>query len=132
MSNLEEHEAEQAAITAMCEAGTCDHPDCWGNLTPCERAEQIMDETAKMADEDVDYQSHRRAARSLLCWAPAYDDDTIETGAQDMLTDFLHLCDLAGWDFADLVDRARAHYEVEVHDMGTAKDEALCKLIERN
>lgn len=28
MSNLEVHEAEQAAITAMCEAGTCDHPDC--------------------------------------------------------------------------------------------------------
>lgn len=28
MSTLEEHEAEQAAITAQCEAGTCDHPEC--------------------------------------------------------------------------------------------------------
>jgi len=28
MSNLEEHEAEQAAITGACEAGECDHPDC--------------------------------------------------------------------------------------------------------
>lgn len=28
MGNLEDHNAEQAAITAQCEAGTCDHPDC--------------------------------------------------------------------------------------------------------
>lgn len=28
MSTLEEHDAEQAAITAQCEAGTCDHPEC--------------------------------------------------------------------------------------------------------
>lgn len=28
MSNLETHEAEQAAITALCEAGLCDHPEC--------------------------------------------------------------------------------------------------------
>ena len=28
MSNLEEHEAEQARITAECEAGECDHPEC--------------------------------------------------------------------------------------------------------
>lgn len=28
MSNLEEHLQEQAEITAACEAGTCDHPEC--------------------------------------------------------------------------------------------------------
>lgn len=28
MSNLEDHEAEQSEITAMCEAGICDHPEC--------------------------------------------------------------------------------------------------------
>lgn len=28
MSNLKEHEAEQDRITAKCEAGTCDHPEC--------------------------------------------------------------------------------------------------------
>jgi len=28
MSNPEDHEREQAAITAACEAGECDHPDC--------------------------------------------------------------------------------------------------------
>lgn len=28
MSNLEEHDAEQAEITAMCESGECDHPEC--------------------------------------------------------------------------------------------------------
>lgn len=28
MSSLEEHDAEQAAITALCEAGLCDHPEC--------------------------------------------------------------------------------------------------------
>lgn len=30
MSNLGEHLAEQAALTALCEAGTCNHPDCKG------------------------------------------------------------------------------------------------------
>lgn len=28
MSSLEEHMEEQARITAACEAGECDHPDC--------------------------------------------------------------------------------------------------------
>ena len=28
MSNLEDHMAEQEAITARCEAGTCEHPEC--------------------------------------------------------------------------------------------------------
>ena len=28
MSNLETHEQEQAEITADCEAGTCEHPEC--------------------------------------------------------------------------------------------------------
>lgn len=28
MSNLEEHEAEQARITAECESGECDHAEC--------------------------------------------------------------------------------------------------------
>lgn len=28
MSSFEEHEAEQARITAECEAGECDHPEC--------------------------------------------------------------------------------------------------------
>lgn len=28
MSNLATHEAEQAAITALCEAGKCGHPEC--------------------------------------------------------------------------------------------------------
>lgn len=28
MSTLEDHDAEQAAITALCEAGQCDHPEC--------------------------------------------------------------------------------------------------------
>lgn len=28
MSSLEAHEREQAAITAACEAGVCDHQEC--------------------------------------------------------------------------------------------------------
>jgi hypothetical protein len=28
MSNLEDHMAEQDEITALCEAGECDHPEC--------------------------------------------------------------------------------------------------------
>lgn len=34
MSNLEEHDAEQAAITAACEAGTCGHTECAADRIP--------------------------------------------------------------------------------------------------
>ena len=125
MSNLATHEAEQAAITAVCEAGACDHPDC--NPSPCDRAQEIMDETEHDSDNNT-----RRAARVLLAIAPAFDDDTTEAGIQDALTNILHLCDLAGWDFAAMESEARRIYSMEVSELGLANDPALCRAIERN
>lgn len=130
MSNLETHEAEQAAITALCEAGECGHPAC--NPTPCERAQEVMDETAKLINVGPDYPNRRRAARILLAIAPAYDDDDTKTGIQDAMSDLLHLCDLAGWDFQIMLDAARRNYQDEAHDLGPATDDALKLAIERN
>ena len=130
MSNLATHEAEQAAITAMCEAGECDHPEC--NPSPCERAQEVMDETATLGAEEGDYPNRRRAARILLAIAPAYDDDDTQTGIQDAMSDLLHLCDLAGWDFHQMLDAARLNYQDEAHDLGPATDDALRAAIERN
>jgi hypothetical protein len=130
MSNLETHEAEQAAITAACEALVCNHPDC--HPSPCDRAQQIMDETAAAADGDGEYPTKRRAARFLLAVAPAYDDFDTATGIQDAITDLFHLCDLAGWDFDDIQHRAHAGYMDERHHLGAATDDALRLAIESN
>ena len=130
MSNLATHEAEQAAITALCATGACGHYRC--NESPTERAQQIMDETAAAMDADMDYPNRRRAARILLAIAPSYDDFDIKTGIQDALTDLFHLCDLAGWDFDDLQRAAHAGYMEERHIIGIATDDALRAAIERN
>jgi hypothetical protein len=148
MSNLADHEAEQAAITAACEAGLCDHPDCaaMGAMiasrdyaaqfppapTPCERAQQIMDDTADNGAEEGDYPNRRRAARVLLAIAPAYDDDTTEQGIQDAITDLMHLCDLAGWSFIDMKRAAYLNYWREVDELRIATDDALRAAIHAN
>ena len=124
MSNLTTHEAEQDAITAAYEAER--------NFSPCERAQEVMDETQNLPATEHNYHNRRRAARILLAIAPAYDDDDTKTGIQDALSDLLHLCDLAGWDFAEMTDDARRNYLAEVHDLGTATDDALRAAIERN
>lgn len=125
MSNAEDHDAEQAAITAACVAGTCDHQEC--NPTPCEVALTIMADTSENTDDN-----RRRAARILLAIAPAYDDDTTDQGLKDALADLLHLCDLMGLDFSDLEADARGNYLREVQDLGVASDEELRRAIERN
>lgn len=58
MSTLEEHDAEQAYITARCEAGLCDHDDC---KDPEGRAymDEIVDRSAprwawEIIDETLD------------------------------------------------------------------------------
>jgi hypothetical protein len=130
MSNATDHQTEQDAITAQCEAGTCDHPEC--TLSPCERALEVMNETAALINEGPDYPNCRRAARILLAIAPAYDDDDTKTGFQDALSDLMHLCDLAEWDFSEMMYDARRNYANEAHDLGTATDEALRAAIKRN
>lgn len=125
MSNLATHEAEQAALTALCEAGECGHPHC--DPSPIDRALEIMEET----DDDSDNNT-RRAARVLLAIAPAFDDDTTEAGIADALTNLMHLCDLAGWDFAEMQQGARRVYLMEIGELGLAADETLRLAIERN
>jgi len=122
MSTLETHQAEQAEITARCEAGECDHPYCGMDFS--EAAQQIVAEAT-----GVDSDNRRRAARALLCFSPDYDD-TPRDGLSDLLSDAMHLCDLAGWDFAEICGAARRSYMVEQHDLGVASDPALKRLIQ--
>ena len=122
MSNAEDHDAEQAAITAACVAGTCDHPEC--NPTPCEVAQDIID-----APTDHD-DNRRRAARAILCYLPAYEDEP-SASLSDFLCDAMHLCDLAGWDFEQLTQVAHRNYRREVTDLGIASDNPLAEAIDR-
>lgn len=125
MTTATQHEADQAAITAACEAGACDHPEC--NRTPCEVAQAIMDETEANPDDN-----RRRAARIALAILPAYDDDTAKQGIIDAITDLLHLCDLAGWSFTHIEDQARRTYAREISELDIAADNKLFRAIERN
>lgn len=125
MSNLDTHEAEQAAITAQWEASRA-------HITPCERALQIMQETEAQAAEEGDYPNSRRAARALLAVYPAYDDDDTLTAISDVLSDIMHLCDAAGWDFSDIQTKAHRNYLREVNELGPAADPNLAAAIERN
>jgi hypothetical protein len=123
MSNLKEHVREQDEITAAWEARL---------RTPCERAQEIMDETDRLAADAHDYPNKRRAARAALTILPAYDDDTAEVGVQDLLTDLLHLCDLAGWNFSTIKDAAHRNYNREVADLGVAADDHMRRSLQEH
>lgn len=120
MSNLATHEAEQAAITTSCEAGTCEHPDC--KLGALELAQQISDAEGLLDD------NRRRAARALLCYLPAYEDEP-KASLSDFLADAMHLCDLAGWDFAELTASARRNYMLELAECGIAAHPTFARAI---
>ncbi|MDX5412826.1 MAG: hypothetical protein LPK02_07240 [Rhodobacterales bacterium] len=68
MSNLKEHESEQARITAECEAGECDHPSC-----------KVLHDHEYM-NEVVD--------RSAPRWAWDLIDETLEMDTQSKAFDF--------------------------------------------
>lgn len=119
-ATLAEHIADQDEITAAIEAMHADP-------TPCERAQQIMDETDGEPDDN-----RRRAARILLAIAPAYDGYTIKQGILDAMSDLLHLCDLAGFDFAEIERDARSCYTMEVDELSTAVDQVLAEAIADN
>lgn len=40
-------------------------------------------------------------------------DECEDTEPQDMLTDIMHLCELCGFDFEDMLRLARSNYEAE-------------------
>lgn len=128
MSSFAEHEAEQSAITAACEAGTCDHPDCKAPASPFEVAHQIIDTTSQSEDSNV-----RRAARAFLTVAPSYDDDTLETGITDLLTDLRHLCELSGYEWVEVVKGSERQYRDELAECGgPARHDALKASIEHH
>lgn len=120
MSNLEDHLAEQDAITAASEAASVDF------FTWSAAAFAIMARTAQTGDDNT-----RRAARALLTYFPAYDDDTPKVGMQDLLTDLAHLCDLAGWRFADIASAAQTAYDRERKECGLAVDADLKAALQR-
>lgn len=121
MDATEIHEAEQAEITAACEAGTCDHPYC--GMNAAEIAQHFLDGGGALDD------NRQRAARAYLTFAPAYGD-TPKDGLGDFLADLLHLCDLAGWDFAEIEKAARRNYLAEVGELGTARDAGFSRAIQ--
>lgn len=121
MSTLEEHEAEQAEITEACTNGTCEHTFC--GMTATEAAQDIMDAT-----EDEPDDNRRRAARALRCYLPSYEEGPKQS-LTDFVTDLLHLCDLAGWDFAEIEQDARRNYRSEIGELGVAKDPAFARII---
>lgn len=101
-------------------------------MTPCERAQEIFDDTKYPDPQAHDYPNKRRAARAALAILPAYDDDDAITGVKDALADLMHLCDLAGWGFADLCESAHSTYLYELEDLGPAEDEQLRRSLEEN
>lgn len=125
MSNLAEHDAEQAAITAMCEAGQCDHPECH-RLSWHEAATNLFDGAIQNDRND------ERAARVLLCIYPGYDDDNLETAMRDVLADLRHLCDLMGWDFSEMDSDARRTYLGDLEESPLAQNETLRKAVEKD
>ena len=120
MSTAEEHEREQAAITAACEAA---NPDDWAEM--CDR---ILHE--ELGEHIPNY---RRAARALRAIYPGYHGDDLEATLTDALTDIRHLCDLAGYDFFDLDGRAKDHYQAEIYEgNGPAAHEELQRAIKED
>lgn len=118
MSNL----AEQNALTAASVARGDYNP------TPTEVARHILDQSAGAAEID----NTTRAAHALLAFFPSYDDAEVKTGLIDCITDILHLCDLAGFSFAEVEKKARTHYQRELMAHGAAHDIVLRTAIEQN
>ena len=89
MSNLEEHDAEQAEITAICASGECDHPECQeeGNHVSAVILPRVTALLDSMADDT--------------------GADTPDAKLRDMLGDLRHYADKHGLDFA--VEDASAH-----------------------
>jgi hypothetical protein len=120
----EEHEQLHAFPTvshAMQARARCEGPDAIAE------AQRIIDTISPSEDSNT-----RRAARALLCVWPSYDDDTLETGLSDLMTDIRHLCDLAGLDFYAIERQGKRGYDDERHACGLAEDAALAAAIKED
>lgn len=82
MSSLEEHDAEQAEITAMCEAGTCDHPECHEeDFDICRTCSRRLDDNGECAScADASYEDEC-VDRSAPRWAWEIIDATLAADA---------------------------------------------------
>lgn len=75
MSNLEDHEAEQAEITAACEAGECDHEECGPKIPNRKRFGDLW--SAKMLS---DYRQDTAISEALVNDANIQPQDEPATG----------------------------------------------------
>ena len=55
----------------------------------------------------------QRAKSLTTILTKTYDPHGAQENVTDMLTDLRHLCDVKGWDFADLDRQAYQHYRTE-------------------
>lgn len=85
MSNFATHEAEQAALTALCEVGACGHADC----APVKRRFSVIitrdiTESCVIEVEAADEDEAREAALELLPYTEepgwAVDDCSAQSG----------------------------------------------------
>lgn len=60
MSNLQEHQAEQDALTAQCEAGTCGHAEC--NAPDPIAAAYREEARATYADDEIQIDADARVS----------------------------------------------------------------------
>lgn len=142
MSNLREHEAEQARITAACEAGECDHPECHEEKGYAYSPEDcpsnhwndgndVCEDCGKRLNEDAPplVSSGRtnwdRATEALeLCekMEQLTGVDELESQVSDILCHLMHLCRLVrdeqgeDIDFEDALRMARINFEAEVDE----------------
>jgi hypothetical protein len=74
MSNLQDHIAEQEAITAACEAGTCDHPECHESDEWFESTKLTDADAKRIAERTYTYEDIRVAFSSGYCACQDHED----------------------------------------------------------
>lgn len=55
----------------------------------------------------------KRRARKVVRLLTYYDKADVQTSAQDMLTDIMHLFTIKNWDFEETLEKARMHHAAE-------------------
>ena len=96
--------------------------DTWNDI-----ATKLIDDA-----DDSEITPDYRAAKALRTIYPAYGNSDLHTGLIDALSDVLHLCDLAGLDFTQVLTKARGHYRQELHAYGVASHPQLAEAIKRD
>lgn len=128
MTTFAEHMADQAALTALCESGECDHPECqkqteendWPTTGDVSDVLEKRIQTLFLRLMDgADMTNSHRGARALGSLIPTYQD-TPATCLRDAISDLYHAADLLGIDFDEERRVAYDNYQAEVHEEGPA------------